>query len=268
MITITPAEAFKSKQNFSEFMEKQNPPIILSTLADYPKANGKNIVTLAELTQNFETLTNTIGSDLVKNLSQAPFIVWIVANERENVLNAVSTINKYSCRGFGIFVFKACLNEDKIEFKCLLKPQITKQTRNSETQAKTLQLEYWQKYFEKCDELQSDMQINPKPQHFAYIPIGKAGVQIMQTINTADNYIATELLINNKKEIFNELVKNKVEIEKLLGELNWYSPENIKSSKIRKTYNINIDNKKDWETATCVHIRMAETFKEVFKKYL
>ena len=74
---------FKSKQNFSEFMAEQHPPIITSTLANYPKADGKTLVTFAELTQNYETLMNHIGSDLVKNLPKAPFIIWIIANERE-----------------------------------------------------------------------------------------------------------------------------------------------------------------------------------------
>ena len=112
------------------------------------------------------------------------------------------------------------------------------------------------------------MQINPKPQHFAYISIGKAGVQIMQTINTAQNYIATELLINNKKEIFNKLVKNKAEIEKELGELNWHSPENIKSSKIRKTIEFPLSEQKEWNKAVKQHIKMAEEFKAAFSKYL
>ena len=269
MTTITASEAFKSKQNFSEFMENAHPPLITSTLADYPKADGKTIVTFAELTQNHETLLNHLGSDLIQNLPQAPFIVWIVANERENVLNAVKTINKHAVKGFGIFVFKASLNEDKIDFECLLKPELkAKQTRNNETPAKLLQKVYWELYFELADELQSDMQINPKPQHFAYISIGKAGVQIMQTINTAQNYIATELLINNKKEIFNKLVKNKAEIEKELGELNWHSPENIKSSKIRKTIEFPLSEQKEWNKAVKQHIKMAEEFKAAFSKYL
>ncbi len=270
MTTITVAEAFKSKQNFSEFMENEHSPFITSTLADYPKAEGKTIVTFAELTQNHETLLNHLGSDLIQNLQQAPFIVWIVANERENVLNAIKTINKHASKGFGIFVFKASLNEDKIDFEYLLKPEFkVKQMRNIETPAKLLQEEYWKMYFEICDELtKPEFQINPKPQHFAYISIGKAGVQIMQTINTAQNYVATELLINNKKEIFNKLFEHKAEIEKALGELEWHSPENIKSSKIRKTFKIDISNKDNWKVAIKEHIKMAEDFKATFLKYL
>ena len=35
----------------------------------------------------------------------------------------------------------------------------------------------------------------------------------MQTVNTKDKYVATELFINNDKDIFNNLLKSKDEIE-------------------------------------------------------
>ena len=269
MTTITASEAFKSKQNFSEFMENAHPAIILSTLAGYPKADGKAIVTFAELTQNHETLLNHLGSDLIQNLPQAPFIVWIVANERENILNAVKTINKHAVKGFGVFVFKAFLNEDKIDFECLLKPELkAKQTRNNETPAKLLQKAYWEKYFGICDNLQSEMQVMPAPQHYQYISIGKKGVQIVQTVNTKDKYIATELFINNDKEIFNKLYKHKDEIEAEIGFLDWQLLEGKKSSRIRRTAGYDIANPEHVEIAIKEHIKMAEELRGTFKKYL
>ena len=72
----------------------------------------------------------------------------------------------------GVFVIKAFLNGDEMEFECLLRPQIQEKKQrvvNTNTPAKQLQFEYWQAYFEKCDELQSEMQINPAPRHYQYI---------------------------------------------------------------------------------------------------
>ena len=44
MTTITPEEALKSKKNFEEFMADYYPPIVTSTLASYPKADGQTVV--------------------------------------------------------------------------------------------------------------------------------------------------------------------------------------------------------------------------------
>ena len=123
---IIPQDAFKSKKNFEEFIANHNAPEVISLLADYPKANGKAIVTVADLTQNSETIINALNE--IKNLPQSPFIVWIVANERENLITAAETLNKFSNKDFGIFIFKASLNTDKIEFKCLLKPEAKTQS--------------------------------------------------------------------------------------------------------------------------------------------
>ncbi|MCD7879853.1 MAG: DUF4268 domain-containing protein [Candidatus Gastranaerophilales bacterium] len=111
-----------------------------------------------------------------------------------------------------------------------MKPEIpTKTIRNENTPAKLLQKEYWEQYFEICDELQSEMQVTPAPRHYQYISMGKAGVQIVQTVNTKDNYAATEIMINNNKEIFNKLLENKSEIEEKLGNLDWQFLEGKKS---------------------------------------
>lgn len=45
----------------------------------------------------------------------------------------------------------------------------TKREVNLNAPAKIFQEKYLQKYFEICDELQSEMQVEPKPQHFQYL---------------------------------------------------------------------------------------------------
>ncbi len=266
MTEITPQEAFKSKKNFEEFMSNEHPAIILSTLADYPKADGKGIVTIAELTQNSETLIN--GLDAIKTFPQAPFFVWIVANERENLISASEVINKYADKNFGIFIFKASLNDEKITFKCLLKPDI-KAKSTSGGKAKQIQLEYWEKYSEVCDELgEGNFQITPKPKHWQYISMGKAGVSLWLTVNTQIGFIGVDFLINDDKELFKKLQSNQKEIEKELGILDWENKPNLKASRIRKTVPFDINNKENLNTSIKAHIEMAKTFKTTFSKYL
>ena len=152
-----------------------------------------------------------------------------------------------------------------------MKPELNNKksyTRNENTPAKIFQKVYWEKYFEICDELQSEMQVNPKPQHFQYLPMGKRGVQIMQTVNTKLGYVATEIFINNDQTIFEKLLEHKVEIEEELGFLEWQPIEGKKSSRIRKTLGVDILKEENIERAVKLQIKTAEDFKKVFSKYL
>lgn len=72
MAEINLQEAFKSKAKFSELME-DTPAQIMQELSNYPKADGKAIIHIAELTQNEDTFFNAIGDDTVINLPQVSF---------------------------------------------------------------------------------------------------------------------------------------------------------------------------------------------------
>ena len=116
---LTPKEILKIKRDFSDFIENYNPPAVTSLLAEYPQANGKVIVKLANLTQNTETFGSLLNDSLVRDFTLPPYITWFVVNEKEEILNQIRTINKYAVTGFGIFVFKVFLNDDKIDVKCI-----------------------------------------------------------------------------------------------------------------------------------------------------
>lgn len=267
---ITPHDPLKSRSNFENYMAKNVPTIITSTLANYVTSKQKTIIHITELTQNFESFLNIFDDEKLYNVFNKSFIVWTVTNEKEKIIKLLEKINQTSCNGFGIFVFKASLNNEKLEFNCILKPYIKKvPKRNENTPAKLLQREYWEKYFEICDELQSSMQITPAPRHYQYISIGKKGVQIMQTVNTKEKYIASELFINNNQEIYEKLYAHKEEIENELGELDWQALEGKKSSRIRKQLKYDFDGIKAIEKAMIKeHIKMAEEIKTVISNYL
>ena len=160
-----------------------------------------------------------------------------------------------------------------MEFECLLKPNLnlkTKREVNLNTPSKLLQKSYWEKYIEICDLSEnSDMQIKEAlPQHYQNISIQKSGVQILQTVNTQRNYVASEIAINNNKELFEQLLKHKEEIEDEIGHLEWKSKENNKSSKIRKIFEIDINNSDNHECAINEHIKMSAELKNIVHKYL
>jgi hypothetical protein len=263
---ITPEQAFKSKANFSSYIEKYSNRIIEEALDGYPQ-HLLHII-YSQLTPSADGLMEAV-SNLVDN--QKAYIFYFVANEKEEVFKVIKLLNQNFTNYCGIFVFKAYLNGDKIDFKCLLKPEIKKRkpyVRNNNTPVKQIQKSYWEKYFEICDEIQSEMQVTPAPRHYQYLPMGKTGVQIMQTVNTQAKYIATEIMINNRQEIFNNLYEHKEEIESELGALDWQALDGKKSSRIRQVLNYDITDESCFDEAIRKHIELAENFKSTFRKYL
>ena len=264
--------ALKSKANFQEFVANNPlPTAIVDIVSKYTKTKAENLCKIVELTQNFESFLNLFEPTNPNSMKDELYIVWIVTNEKEKIMNFVEKVNSHM-HNSGIFVIKVTPNDEGyLDCTCLAKPPIKKKPiKNLNSPASIIQKSYWAKYFEVCDELQSQMQIpmNSKPQHFQYISIGKSGVQIVQTISATENYVATELFINNDKTKFEHLLNIKTEIETALGTLDWHNKEGVKSSKIRKTEPFNLSDENNFEEACKKHINMAEEFKETFCKYL
>ncbi len=262
---ISANEILKSKAAFEDYTVNQPMPFdACEILNRYPK---KPVVRIADLTQNIETLINKIGNE---DFDTNQYLIWFVSKTKDEIVNTIKKLN--GSNGLGVFIMKALiLNDDEIGFECILKPELKekiKRTINTETPAKQLQKAYWDVYFEECDEQQSLMQVDPQPRHYQTVSIGKKGIQIMQTINTQNNYVASEIAINNDKTIFEKLLGHKEEIENEVGELEWDSKEKNKSSKIRKIYLTDINNLEDYRQIAKEHIKMAEQLKDIAYKYL
>ena len=197
---ITATEVLKSRQNFSDYIEQNADTVIKNLLKDYPPRPLQIIY--PQLTQSSDGLM-----EIVRQLegNQKAYIFWFIVNEKEDLKNIALKLNLFFDKNYcGIFIIKAVLNEDKIEFEPVLKPElVVKQKRevNTNTPSKQLQKKYWDKYIELCDASEHpEMQISEAlPRHYQYISIGKAGIQILQTINTAKNYVASEIAINNNE---------------------------------------------------------------------
>lgn len=262
---VSAINILKSKAAFEDYTVKQPMPLdVCEILENYPK---KPVVRIADLTQNIETLINKIGNE---DFDTNQYLVWFISREKDEIVKTIKKLN--GTNGLGIFIMKTLIvNDDEIGFECLLQPELKekiKRTINTETPAKQLQKVYWDVYFEECDEQQSLMQVDPQPRHYQPVSIGKKGIQIMQTINTQHNYIASEIGINNDKTIFEKLLKRKEEIESEVGELEWDSKEKNKSSKIRKIYLTDVSNLENYRKIAKEHIKMAEQLKDIAYKYL
>lgn len=258
--TTTLADVFKSRQNFLDYIEANSSEIISQLLENYPK-HSMHIV-YPQLTQSSEGLINAAG-ELVDE--QKAYIFWFIANEKEDLLKIAKTLNNFFDKNYcGIFVIKAFLNVDKIEFNCILKPE---HSINRNTPCKIIQKQYWEKYFEICDEMALDLQVNPQYQHWQYLPMHKRRVCLMLSVSIQKEYIGVDLVISDKN-IYKYLYNLKDKIEAELGKLEWINEPNNKTTKIRKTLTYDVSDLNTQAKAVKEHIDLALQFKETFSKYL
>ena len=258
--TTTLADVFKSRQNFLDYIEANSSEVISQLLENYPKRSMH--IVYPQLTQSSEGLINAAG-ELVDE--QKAYIFWFIANEKEDLLKIAKTLNNFFDKNYcGIFVIKAFLNGDKIEFNCILKPE---HSINKNTPCKIMQKQYWEKYFEICDEMALDLQVNPQYQHWQYLPMHKRRVCLMLSVSIQKEYIGVDLVISDKtiyKYLYN--IKDKIEAE--LGKLEWINEPNNKTTKIRKTLTYDVNDLNTQAKAVKDHIDLALQFKEIFSKYL
>lgn len=255
-------QALKSKKNFEDFITQTNPREINAVVLDYlQEGEQKDIVRIVELTQNYDSLFKELAQEKVKALKKTPYVIWVVNSYKEDILATLKMINKHSKEGFGIFVFKADLNDNKMTYECILKPGLKEKGTN------TFNLEYWRTYKKLNNDRNNGMNISINDRQFKTISINKTGVSVMQTISNNRGQISSELYINDNKELFDNLLTHKAEIEAELGELNWLRLENKKASRIVKVVSASFEDS-ELETTIKEHITLAENFKKVFYKYL
>ena len=258
--TTTLADVFKSRQNFLDYIEANSSEVISQLLENYPKRSMH--IVYPQLTQSSEELINAAG-ELVDE--QKAYIFWFIANEKEDLLKIAKTLNNFFDKNYcGIFVIKAFLNGDKIEFNCILKPE---HSINKNTPCKIMQKQYWEKYFEICDEMALDLQVNPQYQHWQYLPMHKRRVCLMLSVSIQKEYIGVDLVISDKT-IYKYLYNLKDKIEAELGKLEWINEPNNKTTKIRKTLTYDVDDLNTQAKAVKDHIDLALQFKEICSKYL
>lgn len=258
--TTTLADVFKSRQNFLDYIEANSSEVISQLLENYPKRSMH--IVYPQLTQSSEGLINAAG-ELVDE--QKAYIFWFIANEKEDLLKIAKTLNNFFDKNYcGIFVIKAFLNGDKIEFNCILKPE---HSINKNTPCKIMQKQYWEKYFEICDEMALDLQVNPQYQHWQYLPMHKRRVCLMLSVSIQKEYIGVDLVISDKT-IYKYLYNLKDKIEAELGKLEWINEPNNKTTKIRKTLTYDVNDLNTQAKAVKDHIDLALQFKEIFSKYL
>ena len=262
---ITLEEAVKSKDNFTKFIEENSEECIKQALKGMP-SRSLHIV-IPQMTPTADGLCNGLGAF---NDNQKCYVFWFINNEKDEILKLAENLNTRFSKICGIFIFEPCLNDGKTEFKCIVKPELNKRPPvNTRTKSKLLQFQLWELYKDICDGSEyPDMQIaEAQYQHYQYVNIQVSGLQVIQTINTPHEFVASELSMRSREK-FAKLKEHKEEIEKEVGELIWDDNEKNQTVKIRKVYPIDVFNTKNHKKAITQLIKMGAELKAVAHKYL
>ena len=100
------------------------------------------------------------------------------------------------------------------------------------------------------------------------------GSSIQLCLVVSKTFARTEIYLNKSKEenkkVFDQLLSQKTEIEKLLGvELLWDRIDNKNASRISfQLENVNIENKNDWDKMILFFIEYSVKFEQCFKPFL
>lgn len=209
--------------------------------------------------------------------------IWIVKEVKDEHKQAIDWLNEHTDEKLNFFIIKMELwqienSSVAVKFQVVSKPndwaKIIKKSigRGSLTEAKILQLEFWNKLKEYAKNKKSKLRLRTtSPQHWYDISLGSSEVHISLTINTREDLLGCEIYIPDSKEIFYKLKENREKIEKEIGgKLEWMELPGRKASRIKLSIGMedDINQTNDWNNYFEQLIFYAEEFQKVFPKYI
>ena len=217
---------------------------------------------------------------------KAVSIIWIASefnDEHRATLDWLNDITDENYNFFGIIfeLYKIGNSNIAPNFKIVSKPnnwskRVTSaksKIQNEELgETKLLQLKFWSALNEKIIE-KEDTPLKPqKPtgKHWHTFSIGKSGVNLNMKFNTRTESLGTEIYIINDKSIFDQLEKDKNEIEKKLNsKLSWEPlPTRSASRIILYRENSDLFNESKWNDYIEWSIEKLEKFHSIFSSKL
>lgn len=163
----------------------------------------------------------------------AKVIVWIFENIREEHRQAIEWLNDNTNDELDFFAINLQIwriddSSPAAKFEVVVSPnEWTKTIRGRSprevSETKLQQLDFWTRFRAYAAKNFKGLKLQkPQPQHWYSMAIGTSEAHIALAVNTTKDSMSCEIYINNNKELFNALKKQKDEIEsKLKVELEW-----------------------------------------------
>lgn len=189
----------------------------------------------------------------------ATTVIWIVKRARDEHRQAIDWLNSHTDENVDFFLLEIELwkignSVPAPKFNIVCMPNNwgkVQKTSNSLTNAKKLQLEFWQGLSEYGASNETyAKEFNKRKasaQHWYSIPVGTSDYHIDFTCNTQKNELAVEIYINDNKEVYSLFYNNKEKIEKETGlKFVWSKLENKKASRIKTNIKVDFNDKDKW----------------------
>ena len=190
----------------------------------------------------------------------AKTVIWIVKRARDEHRKAIDWLNEHTDEEIDFFLLEIELWKigDSIpapKFNIVCKPNDwgkAQKSSNSLTDAKKIQLEFWQGLSEygASDEnyAKEFNKRKARPQHWYTIPTGNSEFYISLTCNTLKNELAVEIYIDNNKALYDLFLENREQIEAATGlKFSWQKLENKKASRIKTIEKVDFLDTERWE---------------------
>lgn len=217
----------------------------------------------------------TYGSGL-----DADILIWICRNTREEHRQAIDWLNEKTTNKLHIFViemevWKIGDSKPAPKFQVICSPndwaKTVKETLGDTKLSATnlLQLDYWTEFNNHMAPNTWFKPRKPQPAHWYDVALGSSQAHISLTISFTQNFIRSEIYIDDNKDLFRKLHSEKSKIESELGmSLSWDELPNAKASTISTRKSVTqVKNKNNWKACFDWYADIVKKFVDTFPKY-
>ena len=212
----------------------------------------------------------------------ASIIIWIVTDYTEEHRQAIDWFNRNINESISFFlvqieVYKIGDSAPAPKFNIICEPNNWGKTvkksgaGDSVSDVKLLQKDFWEGLKEYAIDKNTTVNYGrtPKPQHWYNISFGTSRCHIALTLNTQKAYVGCEVYIRNDKQLYQDFLNNKQQIEQVVGaELEWMELQEATASRILLKYNGNPKDKNRWNVYYSWCIKTVELFTKAFKPFV
>ena len=218
-----------------------------------------------------KTITYASGLD-------ADIIIWIAKQFTDEHRQAIDFLNEKTaqnllCFAVEIQLWKIGESASAPMFRVVASPNKFRsqvQERHTRTETQTLYLDFWTAFTEYCDVTQTFLRLKkPGPQHWFSIAVGRGGFGISLTASIQKKRIGCEIYLGGKNagKAFNLLQKEKQDVERELGSLDWRELRDKQDCRIvRFKDNTDIGEPETWSEAHAWMKDEAERFHNAFSR--
>ena len=206
----------------------------------------------------------------------ADIVIWLVKHARAEHRSAIEWLNHHTDDQINFFLceiklYKIGSSEPAVKFEVIEQPNLKIISTSTETEQK--RYDYWVEFQDYAfqNNIFADNFNRRKPSfdHWKDFSIGISGSHLSVSQIQKRNELSVELYIDNDKELFDRLIKNKKEIETETGlKFDWKGLPDKKGCRIITTKKVNFSDRGEWPSQFDWLIDTMIKMKKTFKKYL